>query len=45
MINRLAIIGMGLIGGSLSLALKQAGRVKHVVGFSRQAATRSEACP
>ena len=43
MINRLAIIGMGLIGGSLSLALKQAGRVKHVVGFSRQASTRSEA--
>ena len=43
MINRLAIIGMGLIGGSLSLALKQAGSVKHVVGFSRKASTRSEA--
>ena len=43
MINRLAIIGIGLIGGSLSLALKQSGRVKHVVGFSRKASTRSEA--
>ena len=43
MINRLAIIGIGLIGGSLSLALKQAGSVKHVVGFSRKASTRSEA--
>ena len=43
MINRLAIIGIGLIGGSLSLALKQAGSVKHVVGFSRKVSTRSEA--
>ena len=43
MINRLAIIGIGLIGGSLSLALKQSGSVKHVVGFSRKASTRSEA--
>ena len=43
MINRLAIIGIGLIGGSLSLALKQSGSVKHVVGFSRKVSTRSEA--
>jgi prephenate dehydrogenase len=35
MIERLAIIGVGLIGGSLSLALKQAGAVKHVVGCGR----------
>ncbi len=35
MINRLTIIGAGLIGGSLSLALKQAGAVTHVVGCGR----------
>ncbi len=35
MINKLVIIGVGLIGGSLSLALKQAGAVKHVVGCGR----------
>ena len=35
MIERLAIIGVGLIGGSLSLALKQAAAVKHVVGCGR----------
>ena len=42
MINRLAIIGIGLIGGSLSLALKQAGQVKHVVGYARNEATREQ---
>ena len=35
MIGRLAIIGVGLIGGSLSLALKKAGMVKEVIGYSR----------
>jgi len=35
MIDRLAIIGVGLIGGSLSLALKQAGAVGHVIGCGR----------
>jgi prephenate dehydrogenase len=35
MINRLAIVGVGLIGGSLALALKQAGAVGHVVGCGR----------
>jgi prephenate dehydrogenase len=35
MIERLAIIGVGLIGGSLSLALKQAGAVGHVIGCGR----------
>ncbi len=43
MINRLLLIGIGLIGGSLSLALKQAGKVNEVVGFSRQAETRQQA--
>ena len=35
MIDKLAIIGVGLIGSSLSLALKQAGAVRHVIGFGR----------
>ncbi len=35
MIQRLAIIGVGLIGSSLSLALKQAGSVGHVAGYGR----------
>ena len=35
MINRLAIVGVGLIGGSLALALKQAGAVGHVAGCGR----------
>lgn len=43
MINRLAIIGVGLIGGSLSLALKQAGQVGEVIGYSRTAVVRDEA--
>ncbi len=43
MINRLAIIGVGLIGGSLSLALKQAGIVGEVVGYSRTESVRKEA--
>ena len=32
LIPRLAIIGVGLIGGSLALALKEAGVVGEVVG-------------
>ena len=35
MINRLVIIGVGLIGGSLALALKAAGKVDTVVGTGR----------
>lgn len=35
MINRLAIIGVGLIGGSLALALKQARFVRTVIGCGR----------
>ncbi|WP_407276408.1 prephenate dehydrogenase [Halothiobacillus sp. DCM-1] len=42
-IERLALIGLGLIGGSLSLALKSAGVVGEVVGYSRQLATRLRA--
>ena len=35
MIDTLAIIGVGLIGSSLSLALKQAGAVRQVIGYGR----------
>jgi len=43
MINRLAVIGVGLIGGSLSLALKKAGVVGEVIGYSRTESVREEA--
>jgi len=36
MIKRLTIFGVGLIGGSLALALKQANYCRHIVGCSRQ---------
>lgn len=35
MINHLCVIGVGLIGGSLALSLKQAGYVKTVTGLGR----------
>jgi prephenate dehydrogenase len=35
---KLAVIGVGLIGGSFALALKQAKTVSHVVGVGRNAA-------
>lgn len=35
MIQRLAILGVGLIGGSLALALKEKGLVGEVVGYGR----------
>lgn len=37
MIRRLAVIGVGLIGGSLALALRRAGYCQEVVGSSRDA--------
>jgi prephenate dehydrogenase len=38
MIHRLCIVGVGLIGGSLALALRQAGYVNEIVGTSRNQA-------
>lgn len=35
MIEKLAIIGVGLIGGSLARALRERGQVQEVVGFGR----------
>jgi prephenate dehydrogenase len=43
MINRLAIIGVGLIGGSLALALKSKGAVNEVVGYARSDEARQQA--
>lgn len=34
-LNKLVIIGVGLIGGSFALALRNAGLVKHIVGIGR----------
>jgi prephenate dehydrogenase len=36
--ERVAVIGVGLIGGSFALALKQAKAVGHVVGVGRNPA-------
>ncbi len=35
MLNTVTIVGVGLIGGSFSLALKDQGLVKKVIGVSR----------
>ncbi len=39
LINNLCVIGTGLIGGSFSLALKEAGVVENVIGAGRSQAT------
>ncbi len=43
MIKKLTVIGVGLIGGSLALALRKAGAVEQVSGYSRNQYTRQEA--
>ncbi|MGV8992365.1 MAG: prephenate dehydrogenase [Thiobacillus sp.] len=42
-IEKLAIVGTGLIGGSFALALKQAGAVGEVLGVGRNASSLSQA--
>src|SRR5215831_19605379 len=37
-IDKLVVVGVGLIGGSFALALKEAGAVRRVVGVGRSAA-------
>jgi len=37
MMDRLGVIGVGLIGGSFALAQRRAGRVREIVGFDRDA--------
>lgn len=41
--GRVAIVGLGLMGASLGLALKRAKIAKKVVGFARRAETRNKA--
>ncbi len=36
MFNRIAIFGVGLIGGSFALALKKSGAVRQIVGVGRR---------
>ena len=43
MINKICIIGVGLIGGSFAAGLKQANQVKTIVGFGRNQANLSKA--
>lgn len=42
-VERLAVVGVGLIGGSFALALKQAGAVGEVIGVGRNPATVEQA--
>ncbi len=39
MFNQLGVIGCGLMGGSFAMALKRAGLVKQVVGYSKSPST------
>ena len=41
--DRVALIGLGLIAGSMSLAIKRAGLAGQVVGYARSAETRAVA--
>ena len=41
--DRVALIGLGLIAGSMALAMKRAGLAGQVVGYSRSAETRAVA--
>ncbi|HEY1091614.1 MAG TPA: prephenate dehydrogenase/arogenate dehydrogenase family protein [Burkholderiaceae bacterium] len=43
MFNQLGVIGCGLMGGSFALALKKAGLVKRVVGYSKSPSTTEQA--
>ena len=41
--NRVALIGLGLIAGSMSLAIRRRGLAKEVVGYARSEETRATA--
>jgi prephenate dehydrogenase len=43
MYNQLGVIGCGLMGGSFALALKRAGLVKRIVGYSKSPSTTERA--
>jgi len=43
MFNQLGVIGCGLMGGSFALALKRAGLVRRVIGYSKSPSTTESA--
>jgi prephenate dehydrogenase len=43
MFNQLGLIGCGLMGGSFALAMKRAGLVKRVIGYSKSPSTTERA--
>jgi prephenate dehydrogenase len=43
MFNQLGVIGCGLMGGSFALALKRAGLVRRVIGYSKSPSTTEKA--
>jgi len=43
MFNQLGVIGCGLMGGSFALALKRAGLVKRIIGYSKSPSTTERA--
>ena len=43
MFNQLGVIGCGLMGGSFALALKRAGMVRRVIGYSKSPSTTERA--
>ncbi len=43
-INKLVILGVGLMGGSLARALRQAGKVREIVGYGRGRDELEQAC-
>lgn len=43
MFNQLGVIGCGLMGGSFALAMKKAGLVKRVIGYSKSPSTTETA--
>ena len=42
-VNKLVVIGIGLIGGSLATGLKQQGKCKEVIGIARNESTCEKA--
>ncbi len=44
MVNHLALIGCGLMGGSFAMALKRANVVNRIVGYSKSPLTTERAC-
>ncbi|MGZ5187338.1 MAG: NAD(P)-binding domain-containing protein, partial [Caldimonas sp.] len=43
MFQQLGVIGCGLMGGSFALALRRAGLVRRVVGYSKSPSTTEQA--